>query len=150
VKEGSRVLLVDDEEDIRESLRDLLLACLPRLDVAVAPSAEEAHRLLDLERFDLLITDYRMPGEDGLQLLARVDDERAAHRVLMTAYPELDLATRAITGARIEAFIPKPFEPEHVVDLVGRLLDGTYSERERDAAFDATLAELRRRTANEK
>lgn len=100
MEEGRKLLLVESEADIRESLRDLLATCVPGLDVSIAPNAEEARRLFGSQRFDLLITDYGELGEDGLHLES-VDAQSVKH---------------------VEAFLPTPIEPQRVLDVVGRLL----------------------------
>lgn len=144
-----RILLVDDEPDIRDALRDLLSACLDDVEVTTAASPEEARDAIAQRNFDLLITDYRMPGEDGLELLTSLHRDEAPMRVLMTAYPESDLAARAFARGYVQAFVSKPFEPEDVISLVSRLLRGPWSEADRDQALAATLEGLRRRTATE-
>jgi CheY-like chemotaxis protein len=64
------ILVVDDEEDMRELLRLRLVAAGHR--VATASNGREAVRILGLERFDLVLTDILMPEEDGLELIAAI------------------------------------------------------------------------------
>ena len=86
-----RLLLVDDEPDILETVRALLEFKLPNLQVTVAPSGLAAMAMLERQPFDVLVTDYRMPGMDGAQLAAEAMKRWPRMRVLMvTAYKDRD------------------------------------------------------------
>lgn len=117
------VLLVDDEPDIRASLKALLEASLDNVLVATAESGDVALVRLRDGDVDLIISDHKMPGMSGLELLARA--QRIAPdvpRILVTAFPDLEIAIRAINEAGIENFFTKPFDPEQVVGAVRELL----------------------------
>src|SRR5438046_9710044 len=62
------LLIVDDEKTTREGLRDALS---DRYDIYLAEDAQAATRLLEEEHFDVLLTDFRLPGEDGMKLIVR-------------------------------------------------------------------------------
>jgi len=62
------LLIVDDEKTTREGLRDALQ---DRFDVYLAADAKTATELLEEEHFDVLLTDFRLPTEDGMKLIAR-------------------------------------------------------------------------------
>ena len=88
------LLIVDDEKTTREGLRDALSE---RYDVYLAEDAKSATELLERERFDVLLTDFRLPGEDGMKLIARAKSlSRPPICILMTAYGSEELAVEAM------------------------------------------------------
>ena len=90
----SRVLVVDDEPTYRSSVSRVLTN--ESYKVTAAANAEEAVNLLTSSRFDLLITDLRMPGMDGLSLLAKLDEiSPNTASIIMTAYATIDTAIEA-------------------------------------------------------
>jgi DNA-binding NtrC family response regulator len=107
-----RILVVDDEEDIRESLKFCLEVSLGRpVEVDTAADGEEARAmLLAGPDYDLVLTDERMPRMGGTDLLAwmRVHVP-GAQRVLMSAYGRASLLRDATERADIALFIAKPF-----------------------------------------
>ncbi|MCA1814086.1 MAG: response regulator [Halobacteriales archaeon] len=107
----SRILLVEDEDDIASSLQDSLLRTLNQAcDVEVAHSALEAKERINREHFDLVISDERMPGMRGSELLAWLRWEHPeVRRALMSAFPDSftgPLARRA--GAHLK--LQKPLD----------------------------------------
>ena len=98
------LLIVDDEKATREGLR---AALEERFDVYLAEDAARAMELLEREHFNVLLTDLRMPKEDGLQLIARAKSlPKPPVCILMTAYGSEDIAAQAIKlGA--DDYIPK-------------------------------------------
>ena len=113
------ILVVDDEPDVLDSIVDLLRAELPAATVHSAPDATRALEVLGRERIDAVLSDYRMPGMDGLELLTRARQVAPdAARILITAYPELQVAVRAINEAAIQNFLTKPVQPGHLVEVV--------------------------------
>src|SRR3954469_11959666 len=88
------VLIVDDEKTQREGLR---AALEEHYDVYLADSAAEAMGLLEREHFDVLLTDFRMPNEDGMKLIARAKSlPKPPICILMTAYGSEELAVEAL------------------------------------------------------
>lgn len=111
-----RVLVVDDEPDIREALRDILVAALDA-DVATARDGVQALEALRDSAFDALVTDERMPNMRGSELLRAIGDRGPPVRVLMTAYaqgPELAESCGATH------FVPKPLD----FAMLRRILQG--------------------------
>src|SRR5260370_12331131 len=87
-------LIVDDEKTQREGLR---AALEDRYDVYLAEDARTATELLEREHFDVLLTDFRLPGEDGMKLIARAKSlSKPPVCVLMTAYGSEELAVEAM------------------------------------------------------
>ncbi len=88
------LLIVDDEKPTREGLR---AALEDRYDVYVAEDAASAIQLLERERFDVMLTDFRLPKEDGMRLIARAKSlSRPPICILMTAYGSEELAVDAM------------------------------------------------------
>jgi len=88
------LLIVDDEKPTREGLR---AALEDRFEVYVADDATSAFELLEKERFDVLLTDLRMPNEDGLKLIVRAKGlQHPPVCILMTAYGSEDVAVEAM------------------------------------------------------
>ena len=92
--------IVDDEKTQREGLREALQ---DRYDVYLAQDAKAAMELLEKEQFDVLLTDFRLPTEDGMKLIARAESlSKPPICILMTAYGSEELAVEAMKrGARI-------------------------------------------------
>ncbi|HEX2066879.1 MAG TPA: response regulator [Candidatus Thermoplasmatota archaeon] len=113
------VLVVDDEPDVLDSIVDLLRLELPGVQVWPAGSGPAALEVLGRERIDVVLCDHRMPGMDGLEFLIRARQLAPdAARILITAYPELQVAVRAINEAAIQSFVTKPVQPGYLVEVV--------------------------------
>lgn len=114
-----RVLAVDDDEAIRLLVADVLreAGCL----VFTACDGEEAVEILETEPIDLLITDYRMPRMNGLELI-RWSRERFPYmaRTMMTGDPRETVTTDAWTSGA-DRILLKPFSFDHLLLLVGDL-----------------------------
>ena len=92
--EKPTLLIVDDEKPTRDGLR---AALEERYDVYVAEDAKAAMDLLERENFDVLLTDFRLPSEDGLKLIARAKSlAQSPVCILMTAYGSEELAVDAM------------------------------------------------------
>lgn len=117
------ILVVDDEEDICSSLETYLEGSMDDVEVLSKHSASEALSYLEAYPVDLIITDFRMPDLDGLEFLEKVRAVRpGTPRLMMTAYPDLDLAMEAINAEQVDAFLTKPLEPLELVQTVRRTL----------------------------
>ena len=94
VTEKPMLLIVDDEKPTRDGLRSALE---DRYDVYVAEEAKSAMGLLERENFDVMITDFRMPNEDGMKLIARAKSlAKPPVCILMTAYGSEEVAVDAM------------------------------------------------------
>ena len=102
-----RILVVDDEENVALTLQSGLEK-LPNCEVAIATSGEEALQLFAQRPFDLMVTDYKMPGTDGMTLAARIRQAYPPTSVVMiTAYTNEDLLEQA-ARASIHSILDKP------------------------------------------
>ena len=87
-------MIVDDEKTTREGLR---AALEERYDVYIAEDAKAATNLLESEHFDVMLTDFRLPNEDGLKLIARAKSlPKPPICILMTAYGSEEIAVEAM------------------------------------------------------
>ena len=88
------LLIVDDEKTTREGLREALGG---RYDVYLAEDAKSAMQLIEEEHFDVLLTDFRLPNEDGMKLITRAKSlSKPPICILMTAYGSEELAVEAM------------------------------------------------------
>lgn len=115
------IFVVDDEKNQLTSLRIGLVSNGHKVQTALS-AAEAIETLKDNNKiFDLLITDYVMPGMDGIMLLKKV---REVHHhlpvIMMTAYGEKDLVLDALHN-RCDGFIEKPFSLEQLIEEVERV-----------------------------
>lgn len=144
-KRQRRVLLVDDEPDILDSLKELLEAAIPGLDVLTVPSGREALEILQKENISILVTDYKMPGMNGMELLREAHDKAPkVPRVLMTAFPDLQIAIQAINETSIQNFFTKPLDPDEVVRVLEDMLGERESGVQRDRAFARAMDLMRK------
>lgn len=105
------VLLVDDEVSILRSLRRSL-AELP-VEIVTANSGEEGLKLIQDRSFALVISDQRMPGMTGDQLLGKVRELRPfTVRIVLTGYADMDAALSLINTSRIHRYISKPWDDD--------------------------------------
>jgi NtrC-family two-component system response regulator AlgB len=128
------VLVVDDEETIRKTLRIVLESA--GYAVTLAPSGEAALAAVKRQTPDVVLVDLRLGGMDGLAVTrALAQDVPDAAVVVMTAYATVDNAVEAMRAGAVD-YLAKPFTPAAVKHVVARVLDG---ERMR-----AELREVRR------
>jgi YesN/AraC family two-component response regulator len=115
--------VVDDEPDILESLSDVFGVHLPGVKIHTAGNGAKALEILKKEPVELVISDYKMPGMDGLEFLTKAREVApTASRILITAYPELNVAVRAINEAQIQNFLTKPITPQALMEAVNAAL----------------------------
>ena len=88
------LLIVDDEKTIREGFREALEGSY---DVYLAEDAKTAIEMLEKDHFDVLLTDFRLAGEDGMKLITRAKSlSKPPICILMTAYGSEELAVEAL------------------------------------------------------
>lgn len=120
---GPLVLLVDDEEEIRRAMVRSFRKAPFR--IITAGSAAEALKLLDQEPVRVLVSDARMPGEKGIDLIKKT---RELHpevvRIMFSGYIETETLIEAINEGEVFRFITKPWDPgtfrSFVMDGLGR------------------------------
>jgi class 3 adenylate cyclase/CheY-like chemotaxis protein len=128
--DSATVLLVDDEPRVLDSLEALLAADYRVLRTL---KADEALHLLGAEDVALVISDQRMPGMPGTELLARSRDiAPATVRMLLTAFTDVDALMASINAANIYQFVTKPWDPKELVQTVRRGVERHTLTRERE------------------
>jgi two-component system, NtrC family, response regulator AtoC len=116
----TNVLIVDDEENIREIIKMTLRKMTDHL--FTAGSAEEGLEILKENLIDVVISDIKMPGMDGLAFLKKVKEEQPAIQFLMiTAHGSMDTVVEALRLGASD-FLSKPFENKILREQVGKLL----------------------------
>ncbi|MCT7941633.1 sigma-54-dependent transcriptional regulator [Shewanella holmiensis] len=144
----AKLLLVEDDADLREALLDtLLLAHYECVDVG---SAEEAIIALKANHFDLVISDVQMEGIGGIGLLNYLQQAQPKlPLLLMTAYATIDSAVSAIKLGAVD-YLAKPFAPEVLLNQVSRYLPQKQNTDQPVVADEKSLAllALAQRVAN--
>ncbi|MGH8634748.1 MAG: nitrogen regulation protein NR(I) [Burkholderiales bacterium] len=130
------VWIIDDDR----SIRWVFEKALTRENIAFKTftSAQEALAALATETPQVVVSDIRMPGESGLELLQRA---KALHAnlpvIIMTAYSDLESAVGAFQGGAYE-YLPKPFDVDHAVELIRRAMEE--SMRQESVAEEAEIS----------
>jgi two-component system phosphate regulon response regulator OmpR len=119
-KAASRVLVVDDDARLRDLLRRYLAE--HGYSVFVAENAQAMNRLWLRERFDLLVLDLMMPGEDGLSVLRRLrgGNDRTPIVMLTAKGEDVDRIIGLEMGA--DDYLPKPFNPRELLARINAVL----------------------------
>ena len=112
------VLIVDDEARVLDALEAILAA---DFRILRAGSGEEALAVLGREEVAVIVTDQRMPGMTGVELLRRSQDVAPeALRIVLTAYTDVDSLMEAVNAGHIYYFLAKPWEPKELALAVRR------------------------------
>lgn len=121
------ILIVDDEKPTREGLRQSLE---DEFDVYTAGTVEEALKVLDADYIDLVLTDLRLRGEDGMALIEMVlQRPRAPVCMLMTAYGSIATAVEALKRGAYD-FVTKPVNIDELGLKIARAIKGRQTEHE--------------------
>ncbi|MEA2079622.1 MAG: nitrogen regulation protein NR(I) [Pseudomonadota bacterium] len=125
--EAERVWVIDDDQSIRWVLEKALQKA--HMGVKCFSSASGILETLERGQPDVLITDVRMPGMDGFELLNKIQDRYPELPVLIiTAHSDLDSAVTAYQGGAFE-YLPKPFDVDEAVELTRRAVEHSRSAR---------------------
>ena len=119
-EDAPRVLVVDDEAVILDVLKDVLE--YEGFVVGTASDGAAAFRELGHEHYDIVLTDLKMPGVDGLELMQRMRSEGLPTKtIMMTGFGTVETAVDAMKKGAFD-YILKPFKPEDVQRVVGKVL----------------------------
>ncbi len=122
-QKGIQILVADDDEIVREVIRSLL--CREGYTVTTARDGLEAIKLLKEKEIHLVITDLRMDGADGIEVLKesiRLDSDRPV--ILLTAFGTLDIALKAMREGAYD-YMTKPFKMEEMIIRVKNACERT-------------------------
>jgi two-component system, response regulator PhcR len=144
-KETCTILFVDDEP---QACKWFVRLFSDAFTILTASSADEAEATLRqrADEIAVLVTDFRMPGRDGLSLLrAAQTNHRHVVRLMATAYAEKDVAVAAINQGRVQQILEKPFDEAVVREALRQAID-TYREREHEHSLAESRAAAMRET----
>ncbi len=119
--ETIRILVVDDEEDIRDGSERILSR--QGFQVIKASRGEEALDILSKDQIAIVFLDLKMPGMEGMEVLERImalDDTIIV--IVVTGFATVETAIMALKNGAYD-FIPKPFEPDRMRIIAGRAAD---------------------------
>jgi DNA-binding response OmpR family regulator len=125
---GEKILVVDDEEMIRDLCYHILSA--EGYQVTTAPNGRAAFEELNRNMTDLLITDIKMPGMDGLELFEQVKGlNRDIVTIFITGHGTLDTAIESLMSG-VDGFVLKPFTQEELLNTVERSMNRSRLQKE--------------------
>ncbi|MEO6727275.1 MAG: sigma-54 dependent transcriptional regulator [Blastocatellia bacterium] len=122
-----RILVVDDEKNQRDILQMILTGELdetgaPLYDVKTSPSGQDALRTFKHESFDLVLTDLKMAGMDGIQLLTELAQlDSSTPVILMTAHGSIDTVKEALRGGAFD-YLEKPLDRDKLLQTVAKAM----------------------------
>lgn len=115
-----RILVVDDEAAMRQSLRDWLME--DDYEVDLAASGEDAISMARDRSWDIILLDLKMPGMDGLETMSRLKKMIPETEILMmTAYGSIDTAVQAMKEGAFD-YLVKPFDPDEIDMLIKKIV----------------------------
>ncbi|MBI5740066.1 MAG: response regulator [Nitrospirae bacterium] len=117
-EDRNQILVVDDDPYVLESVSNLLHEY--GYHVIACKTGEEAVSRFIRAKFYLVLTDIKMPGMSGIDLLAKIHDiNPRVPVILMTGYAELDMAINAVKKGAFD-FVTKPFDPDYILHTIGK------------------------------
>lgn len=110
------ILIVDDEESVRDSLTSWFTD--DGYQVKSAENAKRALSILETESYDIILADLKMPGMDGLEMLSRIKAlNEDAIVIIITAFATVDTAVKALKSGAFD-YVTKPFDPDDLSHLI--------------------------------
>ena len=111
-----RILIVDDDKDVLDSMKLILKNnLLHKSFIKTAMDSKKAIAEIERQEYDVIVSDYKMPGMNGIDLLAWVKKKHPkTTRILITGYPSIDVAREAINKANVHYYIEKPWDNDEL------------------------------------
>ncbi len=110
------ILIVDDEESVRDSLCNWFIE--DGYTVECAENAKRALQMIEEKEFDIILADIKMPGMDGMEMHRRIKTlNRESIVIIMTAFASVDTAVQALKDGAFD-YITKPFDPDDLSHLI--------------------------------
>ena len=115
-----KILVIDDEDIVRRSCSRTLSPL--GYEVRLTQSSLDGLRMIDEEKFDLVLTDIKMPDMDGIEVLKQVRDRFPEMKVIiMTGYQSVENALKSVQLGAFD-YIEKPFSPDALISSVSKAL----------------------------
>ena len=110
------ILIVDDEPDVLFSLKGLLRR---EFELFTAESGDEAIKILNEHPIHVIMTDQRMPGMSGVELMNRArSDHPDAIRIIFTGYADVKAVVEAMNSGGLYRYITKPWDPDELIETL--------------------------------
>jgi CheY-like chemotaxis protein len=119
---NKRILIVDDEKNIRTTLADILQD--EGYQVSTAGTGERAVKMCQRTPYDVVLMDVRMPGIDGVEAFRRIRRERDDVRVIMMSAYSVGEVQREAMEEGVSGFVRKPLDIEGMLELIDRATTG--------------------------
>jgi len=133
------ILIVDDEESVRDSLYNWFIE--DGYEVECAENAKQALSILESRNMDIILADIKMPGMDGLEMHRRIRTlNKDSIVIIMTAFAAVDTAVQALKDGAFD-YITKPFDPDDLSHLI-RNASSQISLKKENKALRSTLVSL--------
>jgi CheY-like chemotaxis protein len=116
------ILIVDDEEEIRTLLKRIFATRKPDYRVVIAPDGFIAIGRLMQRGFDLVLTDWRMDGMDGLELAETIRNMAPDTQILLMTGSDTSELEGMVKPLGLAGLIAKPFTPTHILNVVEQVL----------------------------
>ena len=133
-----RILIVDDDKGMRQSLIDLMTAA--GWQAEAVSRAERVDEHLSAQAFDVILSDVSMPGMSGLDLLSNLDQRFAPPLVLISAHGDIPMAVQAMQDGAY-SFVEKPYEPRRLLTILAHAAD-QHRMKQRNERLKARLLAL--------
>lgn len=117
---NSKILVIDDEENMRKNLGQILGS--KGYSVALAPSGAEGLKMFEKEPFDLVVTDVTMPELDGMAVLKKIKQANNKMPVIFITASDMNDVLKEAIQFGLDGFIEKPFNIESVFETVSEKL----------------------------
>ncbi|MGC8603849.1 MAG: response regulator, partial [Desulfomonilaceae bacterium] len=144
-KKKGKILVLDDEKIVLDSVTRILED--ENYQIHTCRNGEQALQTLKEGGFDILITDLKMPGMDGLQAMeAMLEIDPDLSVIMFTAYSTVDSAVKAMKLGAVD-YIRKPFTPDQLTDLVEKVMNSRKAKLEKRYRED-TFAEIKNAIAS--
>ena len=117
-----KILIVDDEEPVRRALERLVKRFDElKVDTKTAENAKAALEELEKQDFDVVLSDFKMPGMDGIEFLTKVKEGYPlASRILITGFADINIAMEAINKSEVHSYIEKPWDDDDLKQCILR------------------------------
>ena len=121
-----KILIVDDDDTLRESIVSILETEGYVLDVA--KSGREAEEKIRNNIFNLVLLDIRLPDTNGIELLAKINEySPRMKKIMLTGFPDTDSAIQSV-NAKADAYLVKPFDPAKLLKIISENLENQKEE----------------------